>query len=246
MAYTVGELAKLTGVTVRALHHYDEIGLVRPSQRTSAGHRLYDDRDVLRLQQVLLFRELGLPLDEIAAAIEEAPSREELLRRHRDALVIKRGKLDAMLAAVDAALDTLEKGKPMQPEDMKQLFDGFDPAEYEAEAKERWGETEAYKESMRRTKSYGKADWERMKDEVAAINQRIADRMAAGAPPTDPQVLAAVEEHRLHIDKWFYPCSKQMHKGLGAMYVADARFTANLDKVAPGFAQFLSDAIAAS
>src|SRR6478609_8504232 len=101
MAYTVGELAKLTGVTVRALHHYDEIGLVRPSQRTSAGHRLYDERDVLRLQQVLLFRELGLPLDEIAAAIDATESREELLRQHKGVLLAKRARLDAMLAALD-------------------------------------------------------------------------------------------------------------------------------------------------
>jgi len=143
MAYTVGELAKLTGVTVRALHHYDEIGLVRPSQRNAAGHRLYDDRDVLRLQQVLLFRELGLPLDEIGAAIDEAPSREELLRRHREALIVKRGKLDEMLAAVELALETIEKGTPMQPEDFKQLFDGFDPSAYEAEAQARWGDTDS-------------------------------------------------------------------------------------------------------
>src|SRR5262245_55681343 len=90
MSFTVGELSRLTGVTVRALHHYDEIGLVRPSQRTTAGYRMYAEVDVLRLHQVLLFRELGLPLDEIAAAIEEEGSQEELLRRHREVLVTKR------------------------------------------------------------------------------------------------------------------------------------------------------------
>src|SRR5688572_15101534 len=102
MAYTVGELSRLTGVTVRTLHHYDEIGLVRPSGRTAAGYRLYTEAEVLRLQQVLLFRELGLPLDEIGAAIDEAASQEDLLRRHREVLVAKRGRLDAMVAAVDA------------------------------------------------------------------------------------------------------------------------------------------------
>src|SRR6478609_6708400 len=104
MAFTVGDLAPLTGVTVRALHHYDEIGLVRPSQRTAAGYRLYDDADVLRLHQVLLFRELGLPLDEIAAAIDEATSQADLLRRHREVLVTRRTRLDAMLAALDERL----------------------------------------------------------------------------------------------------------------------------------------------
>lgn len=246
MAFTVGELSRLTGVTVRALHHYDEIGLVRPSQRTPAGYRLYDDHDVVRLQQVLLFRELGVSLDEIAAALDENTERAELLRRHRDALVTKRARLDSMLAAVDAALIALEKGTTMSNDDVKQLFDGFDPAEYEDEARERWGETDAYKESMRRTKSYGKDDWARIQAEGSAIYQRIVDRMKAGAPATDADVQAAVEDHRLHIDRWFYPCTKEMHKGLGEMYVADPPFTANLDKVTPGFAQYLRDAIAAS
>src|SRR6187399_465607 len=98
---TVGDLARLTGVTVRTLHHYHEIGLVRPSQRTAAGYRLYDDADVLRLQHVLVFRELGMPLNEIAAAIDDIPDRAVLLRTHRNALVAKRERLDAMLAALD-------------------------------------------------------------------------------------------------------------------------------------------------
>lgn len=246
MAFTVGELAKLTGVTVRALHHYDEVGLVRPSQRTAAGYRLYADADVLRLHQVLLFRELGLPLEEIAAAIDEAGGQEELLRRHREVLVTKRARLDAMLSALDARLAALEKGPEMSPEEVKTLFDGFDPAQYEEEVKERWGETEAYKESARRTKQYGKADWDRYKAEAQAIDERIALRMRAGAPPEDGALQAAVEEHRLLIDRWFYPCSIEMHKQLGALYVSDARFTANLDRIAPGYARYLSEAIAAS
>ena len=123
MAFTVGELAKLTGVTVRTLHHYDEIGLVTPSQRTAAGYRLYGERDVLRLQQVLVHRELGLPLEQIAAVLD-APgfARVDALQAQRAALVQRRGKLDAMLAAVDAAL-RLEEGKAdMKADDVKQLF----------------------------------------------------------------------------------------------------------------------------
>lgn len=250
---TVGELSRISGVTVRTLHHYDEIGLVVPSQRTSANYRLYSDDDVLRLQQVLVFRELGMPLDEIAGVLDDATNanRAELLRRHRDALVEKRGKLDAMLAAVDHAIDILEKGTPemtpkMTNDDFKKMFDGFDPAEHEQEAEERWGNTDAYKESQRRVKSYGPREWQQIKDEAAAINTRLLELMREGAPPTDPRVQAAVEDHRLHISKWFYDCSKEIHRGLGAMYVADERFTKNLDKAGPGFAKYLSDAIAAS
>jgi DNA-binding transcriptional MerR regulator len=246
MAFTVGELSRLTGVTVRTLHHYDGIGLVRPSQRSCAGYRLYDERDVLRLQQVLVFRELGVPLDEIGPAIDADADRAALLRKHRVALVEKRTRIDAMLAAVDAALGALEKGKTMQPDDVKKMFDGFHPEDYEEEARQRWGQTEAYKESLRRTRQYGKPEWEAIRHESEAIYARLAVLMQQGTPAADPAVQAAVEDHRKHIERWFYPCSRQMHHGLGEMYVADPRFTANLDKVAPGFAQFLRDAIAAS
>jgi len=246
MAFTVGELSRLTGVTVRALHHYDEIGLVRPSQRSAAGYRIYNDGDVLRLQQVLVFRELGVALDEIGSAIDEASDRAALLRKHRRELAEKRTRIDAMLAAVDAALGALEKGQTMQPVDVKKMFDGFNPEDYEEEARQRWGHTDAYKESARRTKQYGKPEWEAIRRESEAIYARLAELMQQGAGAADPAVQAAVEDHRMHLERWFYPCSKQMHHGLGEMYVADARFTANLDKVAPGFARFLRDAIAAS
>jgi DNA-binding transcriptional MerR regulator len=249
MAMTVGELSRISGVTVRTLHHYDEIGLVVPSQRTSANYRLYSDDDVLRLQQVLVFRELGMPLDEIAGVLDDATNanRAELLRRHREALVEKRGKLDAMLTAVDHAIDVLEKGTPMMTsDDFKKMFDGFDPAEHEQEVEQRWGNTDAYKESQRRVKSYGPREWQQMKDEAASINARLLDLMRAGVAASDPRVQSAVEDHRLHISKWFYDCTKEIHRGLGQMYVADERFTKNLDKAGAGFAKYLSDAIAAS
>lgn len=245
MAFTVGDLAKATGVTVRALHHYDEIGLVRPSQRTAAGYRLYTDADVLRLQQVLLFRELGVPLHEIGAAIDDAASREELLRRHRDVLVTKRARLDAMLASLDAALAALEKGHTMTNDELTKLFDGFDPSQYEDEARERWGDTDAYQESARRTKRYGRAEWAQIKQEAEAITHDLAALLRAGTPPTSPQARAVIERHREHITRWFYPCSLEMQRALGEMYVADPRFTENIDRVAPGLARYWRDAIAA-
>jgi MerR family transcriptional regulator, thiopeptide resistance regulator len=246
MAFTVGELAKLTGVTVRALHHYDELGLVRPSARSDAGYRLYDDADVMRLQQVLVYRELGLPLDQIAAVLERDGERASALRAHRAALVEKRGRLDAMLSAIDAAL-RLEEGKMvMQPEDVKSMFEGFDHAQYEAEAKERWGESDAWKESARRTKGYGKAEWEQIRRDWDAIYARFAELMREGAAPDDPRCKGMALAHRAHIERWFYPCSPEMHAAVSEMYISDPRFTANLEKVAPGFAQFLRDAIVAA
>src|ERR1041384_282559 len=191
MAFTVGELSRLTGLTVRALHHYDEIGLVRPSQRTTAGYRLYDEADALRLQQVMVLRELGVPLDQIGAAIDASADRAALLRRHRAALVDKR---DRMLAAVDAALGVLEKGETqMQSEDFKAMFDGFDPADHEAEVQQRWGHTEAYRESARRTQKYGKPEWEAIRNESEEIYARLGKLLQQGAAVTDPAVQAAVE-----------------------------------------------------
>jgi len=134
----------------------------------------------------------------------------------------------------------------MSSKAVKALFDGFDPAQYEEEVQQRWGHTEAYKESARRTKQYGKADWAQYKREAEAIAARLVERMRAGAPVDDPAVQAAVEDHRLLIDRWFYPCSVEMHRHLGAMYVSDPRFTTNLDKIAPGYARYLSEAISAS
>jgi len=250
MAFTVGELSRLTGVTVRALRHYDEIGLVSPSARTPAGYRLYDDANVLRLQQALMLRELGVPLDEIGAALDAAAGdRAALLRQHRGALADKRTRIDAMLAAVDRAIADLEgptQGDRMREQQIKEMFDGFDPETYEDEAREKWGHTDAWKESERRTKGYGDAEWDEIRREVAEIYARLAGYLERGAAVTAPEVQAAVEDHRRHLDRWFYPCSKQMHRGIAEMYVSDPRFTANLDKVTAGFAQFLRDAIAAS
>jgi DNA-binding transcriptional MerR regulator len=246
MALTVGELTKLTGVTVRTLHHYDELGLVSPSQRTRAGYRLYSDSDVLRLHQVLLFRELGLPLEEIACALDDVESQEELLREHRGVLLVRRARLDEMLTALDARLSAFEKGSTMSTEEMKALFDGFDPTEYDEEVQQRWGQSEAFKESARRTKRYGKDEWDQYKREARSLADRIVACMHAGVAPDDDALQRLVEEHRMLIDRWFYPCSVAHHRRLATLYVSDPRFSANLDQTAPGYAHYLSEAIASS
>lgn len=246
MAYTVGELSKHTGVTIRTLHHYDELGLVQPSSRSAAGYRLYDDADVLRLQQVLFYRELGFPLDEIAAVLDEPGfDRASALREQRQQLLARRTQVDGMIAALDAALASLEEGKTMSSDEIKTLFDGFDHEAYEAEAEQRWGHTDEYKESARRVKGYGKAEWTQLKAESDANYRAFVAAMQAGTPPAAPAVQALVEAHRAHIAKWFYPCSRAIHRGLGEMYVANPRFTANIDRYAAGLAAYLRDAILA-
>ncbi|WP_163999799.1 MerR family transcriptional regulator [Pyxidicoccus caerfyrddinensis] len=247
MALTVSQVARLAKVSVRALHHYDEIGLLSPSERSEAGYRLYTQVDLQRLQQVLFFRELGFPLEEIRRILGD-PSfdlRSALLMQ-RQLLSERSARLDALLGAVDSALDALEKGKTMDQEKMFEAFGDFDPTKYEAEVKERWGDTEAYKESARRTARYTKQDWQDMKAEQDRIGKAMAELLGAGRAPTEPAAMDLAEEARQHISKWFYPCSYAMHRALGEMYVSDPRFTENIDRARPGLAKFTRDAILAN
>ena len=246
-AYTVGEVAKLAHVSVRTLHHYDELGLLEPSERSEAGYRLYNAADLEALQQVLFYRELGFSLDQIRELMTDpAFDRREALRQQRKLLEKQRRRLDTMLGLIDRTLASLEGGLQMSKEEMFEVFGDFDPSEYQDEVEERWGDTEAYRESARRTSQYTKADWQRIKDESEAISASVAELMNAGVPAEDARAVEAAEQARLHIDRWFYPCSREMHAGLGEMYVADPRFTATFEKIRPGMARYLRDAIAAN
>jgi DNA-binding transcriptional MerR regulator len=245
MAYTVGEVAQLAHVSVRTLHHYDETGLLAPSARTEAGYRLYTDDDLERLQRILFHRELGMALPEIRAALDDpATDRRAMLREQRALLRERVGRLEAMVRLIDR---TLEQGAtPMTNEEMFEVFGDFDPAEHEDEARERWGDTDAYRESARRTRGYGKEDWARYKAASDALNDEIAALVDEGVAPDDPRAMDAVDRHRLLIDEWFYPCSREMHANLGEMYVADPRFTATYEAIRPGMAAWMRDAIAAN
>jgi DNA-binding transcriptional MerR regulator len=244
---TVGAIARLSGVTVRTLHHYDAIGLVVPGGRTAAGYRRYGRAEVARLQEVLFFRELGFSLVQIRQIVERPTYRRAAaLERHRALLERKAGRLRAMLDAVDAAIEAEKRGTTMTNEEMLEVFGDFDPSQYEEEVKQRWGDTDAYRESARRTRSYTNTDWQQIGRESAEINDAFIALMAAGTPPDAPEARAVAERHRAHISKWFYECPPEIHRGLGEMYVADPRFTRNIDKAAPGLAQYMSAAIAAN
>jgi len=131
-------------------------------------------------------------------------------------------------------------------EEQREVFGDFDPSRYEEEVRQRWGDTEAYRESARRTARYTKADWQQIGREGAEINGAFLALMAAGTPADSPAAVEVAERHRAYISKWFYPCSTQIHAGLGQMYVADPRFTENIDRAGPGLARYMSEAIAAS
>lgn len=247
MTYSVSDVAKLSGVSVRTLHHYDSIGLLEPSGRSEAGYRLYAQPDLERLQQVLFFKELGFPLDEIARVMNDPTfDRNEAFLAQRRLLAEKAERIFSMIDAVDAALAAAEKGIAMSDEDMFEVFGDFDPKQYEDEVQQRWGDTDAYKESARRTKRYTKADWQRFKDEDEARMERMVALFDEGVSAVDERAMDVAEEARLMIDGWFYPCSKEMHVNLGEMYIADPRFTAFYDKRREGLALWFRDAIRAN
>jgi DNA-binding transcriptional MerR regulator len=241
--YTVGRVAELSGVTIRTLHHYDEIGLLSPGGRSAAGYRLYEDSDLERLQRILFYRELGFTLDEISTIVDD-PQTDALahLRRQRRLLIGRIDRLRSMVDAIDYEMEARTMDIPLTPEERLEVFGEFRPEDYAEEAEQRWGETEAYKESQRRVSSYNKEDWQLLKAEEEEVRERLATAFEAGLAPDSEEAMAAAEDHRQHISRWFYECSYEIHRGLTEMYVSDERFRSNYDTRTPGLAAFIKDA----
>lgn len=243
---TVGQVAQTFGVTVRTLHHYDEVGLLSPSERSHAGYRLYTEADLERLATIVTYRRLDLPLDEVAALLRGDGSTLQHLRRQRDAVMDKVEELHGLVDAIDRALEREMNDKPATREDLKEIFgDGFKD-EYQDEAQERWGETDAWKQSAKRTENYTVADWEKIKAEAAATNDAFVAALKAGLPATSVEAMDAAESGRVHIETWFYALDHDFHRNLGDMYVADPRFTKTFEDIEPGLAAYVRDAIHAN
>ncbi|MGW7056172.1 MerR family transcriptional regulator [Streptomyces sp. NPDC054887] len=247
MSYSVGQVAGFAGVTVRTLHHYDEIGLLSPGGRSRAGHRRYDDADLDRLQQILFYRELGFPLDEVAALLDDpdADPREHLRRRH-GLLSARIAKLQEMAAAVETALEARKMGINLTPREKFEVFGDHDPEQYAEEVGRRWGDSAAYEESRRRSASYTKEDWQRVKAEGERNTARLVAAMEDGAAPDSARAMDLAEEHRSWISRNHYDCGYDMHVRLAEMYVADERFTTSIDAAKPGLAAYLREAILAN
>ncbi|GAA2724510.1 MULTISPECIES: MerR family transcriptional regulator [Streptomyces] len=247
MSYSVGQVADFAGVTVRTLHHYDEIGLLVPSGRSHAGHRRYEDADLDRLQQILFYRELGFSLDEVAALLDD-PDADPMahLRRQHELLQGRIDRLQQMAAAVEHAMEARKMGINLTPEEKFEVFGDFDPDQYKDEVQERWGDTDAYRQSQERTAKYTKEDWLRIQAAADDLNRRIAELMASGAAADSEAAMDLAEEHRQQIAQFYYDCSYEMHACLGEMYVADERFTATYEAIRPGMAAYLKGAITAN
>jgi DNA-binding transcriptional MerR regulator len=243
----VGEVAALAGVTVRTLHYYDRIGLLSPSGRTAAGYRRYAPADLDRLHRVLVYRELGFPLEEVATLLDDpAADPVEHLRRQHRLLLDRMERTRAMVAAVEKEMEARQMGISLTPEERFEVFGQHDPVQYEAEAEERWGDTEAFQESRRRTRSYTREDWLRVKAEGEDVERRFAAAMREGVPADSERAMDVAEVHRQQISRTFYDCPPEMHAVLGRMYVEDERFTAHYEQIAPGLARYVSTAVQAN
>jgi MerR family transcriptional regulator, thiopeptide resistance regulator len=242
VSYSVGQVAGSAGVTIRALHHYDEIRLLSPSGRSAAGYRIYEEADLERLQRILFYQELGFTLEEIAAIMDD-PRTDAVghLRRQRGLLIERIERLRTMVTAIDYEMEAQKMGIHLTPEERFEIFGDFRPEDYAEEVEQRWGGTEAYRQSQRRVAAYTKEDWQRIRAEEEEVRANLAAAFAAGLAPDSDDAMAAAEAHRQHISRWFYECSYDIHRGLTDMYVNDDRFRAHYDALVPGLARFIRE-----
>jgi DNA-binding transcriptional MerR regulator len=244
---TVGAVAALTGVSVRTLHHYDHIGLVVPSVRTPAGYRGYTDADIERLHVVLVYRSVGMPLDEIRKVLDDSSADVlEHLRRQHELLLDRADRLQHTIKAVEELMNAHRSGIQLTAEEQVEIFGttAFGE-EYAAEAEERWGDTDAWKQSQQRVSQFGKQDWIAIKAEGDALLAELARAKRDGVEPGSAEANELAARHRASIER-FYDCGDEMHRNLVGMYLADERFTRYYDDVEPGLAQFVHDIVVAS
>ena len=250
--YRIGEIARLSGVSVRMLRYYDALGLLRPRGATQAGYRLYDGAALNRLRRIVYLRALDFPLGEIARMLDGAEDDAMTAMRHHRALMLKkRAQIDAILSRLDRAIageplvqiqtkdgtshEETEERAMTEYEEVKQM--------YAEEARERWGGTSAYGESERRRAARTE---EQEKEALLEMDAILAGFAAARTlPPEGERAQALASQLQAHITKWYYPCTDEIFAGLGAMYVQDERFTKNIDRHGEGTAAFMSRTIAA-
>jgi len=240
MTYTIKEIAGLAGVTTRTIRYYDEIGLLSPAETGGNGYRYYDQDSLLRLQQILFFRELDVPLKDILHIINLPDfNLLEALENHRTALLGRVKRLDTLIETVDQTIANLKGDSKMME---KEYFEGFDESQYEEETKQHWGHTSQYAESQRKWSNYSKDQKEAIKAEGGEITVRMVST-DPDAKPDDPDVQAAVGEYYAYLNKYFYTCEVNFLRGLADMWVQNPRFAVNYERIREGGAAFVRQAV---
>lgn len=243
---TVGRAAALVGVSVKTLHHWHAVGLVRPSGHTPAGYRVYSADDIARVHRVLVYRELGFPLAEIARILDDpsADARDHL-RRQRAQLERRAGRLQEMARAVDRMLEALDAGLRLTPEEQVEIFGADWRPERVDEARDRWGGTAQWTQYAERAARMTPGDWKDVAARTEALNADLAAACRAGTAPGSSEANALAERHRALLGTYF-DCTHAMHACLGRMFADDPGFAAYFDGIEPGLTAWLRDAIFAN
>ena len=242
--YTVSRLAKMAGVSVRTLHHYDEIGLLTPAARSDAGYRLYGEVDMLRLQQILFFRELDFPLDDIRLILDDADFDPlAALEEHRRLLHERAARIGRLLKTIDRTIAKLTENDMDDKVTDEEIYAGFTHEQrqrYEREVREQY-DPELVAESNRGVGNMSKAQWQALQTEGEDVRLTLAGLMDREV--ADPEVQAAIARHYAMMNQ-FYPVSAEIYRGLGQLYITNDEFRAFYDKIRPGLADFLQPAMA--
>ena len=232
----IKEFAEFTGVSVRTLHYYDEIGLLRPAFVDRAtGYRFYDENSLLRIQEILFYRELDFSLKSIGEILSSPNyDKSKALNEQKQLLTLKKERLERLISAIDGAV----KG-----ENVMKAFDNSEFEKHKAEAREKWGKTDAYKEHAERTRNYSKQKWNDLAEGMDHIMAEFAVCIRKDETTDSAVVQNLVKLLQNHITENYYLCTNEILAGLGQMYVADERFKNNIDKHADGTAAFICEAI---
>nr|WP_234430647.1 MerR family transcriptional regulator [Streptomyces sp. NRRL F-4489] len=236
---TVGRAAALVGVSVKTLHHWDAIGLVRPGGRTRSGYRVYSGEDIGRIHRVLVYRELGLPLAEIGRLLDdpEADARAHL-RRQRSQLVERIARLEKMVDAVDRTLAATNAGIRLTPREQVEIFGADWEPGLVAEAEERWGDSAQWAQYAERAAALSAEDWKDVAATTHALNADLAAACRAGVAPGSDEANALAERHRALMSTYF-DCTHAMQACLGRLFTDDPRYASYYDALAPGLTLWL-------
>ncbi|MFG2487948.1 MerR family transcriptional regulator [Streptomyces virginiae] len=251
MGYTVGQVAAVAGVTVRTLHHYDKAGLLAPSDRSPAGYRRYTDADLARLQQILFYRELGFPLDEIAQILTDPQANAlDHLRARQRQLTQEISRLQRLTEVAERAIEVQQTGVVLTPEERFEVFGEitFDLS-YAVDAQRKWGDSKGHQEAMARAGAHSKEDWRRLMAEAATWRRDLLSAFDDGEPADGERAMDIAETHRLHLTSWFVPCPPAMHRRIANDITADPRAFALFvppSQQRPGLAAHLGRALHAN
>ena len=237
--YSVKELSKLAQISVRTLHHYDHIGLLKPAQRSDKGYRIYGQEQLLELQQILFYREMDISLKEIMQIINDQDF--DVLRAlafHKEHITKQARRLQQLLITIDKTINNLKNNEKMISDE--ELYSGFDdPRKIKDEVIQRWGK-ESLEETERRIREKGKKGWKKHRERDEEINRLLASMV--GFNPGDIRVQRVISQHFQQMNL-YYEVSKERYRGLGKLYVEDERFRQYYEKYREGLAEFIHEAI---